>query len=456
MAWRQRIYALMPWRVREWLVAAEALRQNYYRRYGDTEALRQAYAFERYAALTLAELRAWQLQRLQALVGFARTHCSFYANRLPEQVRSLGDLACIAVLTKADVRENYARLLARDAARQGLWRSVTSGSTGTPVHFAIGRDGVRIRFAVMDAYYALYGCRYGDRRVRLGGQWIAPASATRPPFWIYNRVYNQLHMSVYHMDDRTLPLYVEKLNEFQPLYITGFGHSLYVLGRYLAEHGGLAFAPRAVFTDAETLQAEQREFIERGFRAPSRDVYGLRETNWVAVHCSQHRYHALSLTSILEAVDPEGRPVRAGQVGRLVVTDLTQQAFPFIRYDTGDLGAVSEEECTCGWHSPLLESLEGRAADYVVTPRGRQVAIGLVAIARAGQHIVESQLVQTAADRLLIRLVPAEGFCDADAQPMVAAAHDLLGDDMHVTWEAVPAIDRAGRLKFRYVVRQFG
>jgi phenylacetate-CoA ligase len=449
--WKQTFFGLAPLPIKEWLVAAEALRLNSYRRYGDVEAVRREYAFAHYAAMTQDELRVKQLQCLQELASYARAHCTYYRERLPTRLDSLDDLRHIPLLRKADVRANFDAILADAGARSRILLDQTSGTTGSFMRFAASAEGVRAHFAVIDNYYASFGCDYGARRVRLGGHVFAPASRTRPPFWLYSRVDNQLYMSAYHMDAHTLPLYVAKLNAFRPVYITGLGHITYLLGHYLEEHGGLAFTPRGVFTDAEMLLPQQRETIERGFGVDCYDIYGTRETNWLAAQCVQHRYHTLPLSSILEVVDDAGRPLPAGQVGHIVVTDLTQKAFPFIRYDTGDLGALAAEECPCGWHSRVLDLIEGRTDDYILTPRGRKV-IPLARVIWAAQHVIESQVVQTHPDRVLLRVVPETGFVPEDMRLAVVKAHELLGDEMRVDWEAVPAIPRQGT-KFKWIVR---
>ena len=451
--WQQRLYALAPWKVKEWLVAAEALRLNRYRRYGDYEAIRREYAFSRYQELSQEDLRQWQLERLSSLVSYAREHCAFYRDRLPERIETLDELRLIPVLHKADVREHSTSIPATDFPRNQLWHDLTSGTTGSPLLFAIGRDGVRIRFAVMDEYFAFFGCQYGDRRARFGGQWIVPPSRKTPSFWVYNRVENQLHMSVYHLDKSTLPLYIQKLNQFQPVYMTGYAHVSYLLGQYLCEHGGLTFSPRAVFTDAEQLLPEYRRTIEQGFGASCYDIYGIRELNWIAVECPRQRYHSLQLSSILEVVDDHGQPLSAGQAGHILVTDLTQQAFPFIRYDTGDIGSLSPEGCDCGWHSVVLQKFEGRVEDLIITPRGRKVTC-LVRIPWAGRNITESQIVQTHPDRVVIRVVPAKGFLPGDMQDMLAVTRELLGEDMRVDWEVVKSIPRTSRGKFKHIVRE--
>jgi phenylacetate-CoA ligase len=453
-SWNQLLYDRAPWAIRELLVALEARRRNRYRRWGDYEACKRAHRFEQYALLTPAEQREVQALRLARLLAEARSRSGFYRQRIPEACSGVSALGDVPVLTKADVREHAQRIVDPGYPEGHLWRGVTSGSTGTPLHFQVGREGIRARTAVQDNYYESRGCRYGEPRVRFGGSRIVPADVRTPPFWIYNRPDNQLQMSAYHIDRQSLPHYVRKLEEFGPRYVTGYAHAIYQVGRCLDEAGGLGSPPRALFTDSEGLPPEYREVVERGFRAPSYDVYGLGEVGWVAVQCRQYRYHVLDLTCVLEVVDEAGRQLPPGAPGRLVVTDLTQSAFPYIRYDTGDVGSLAPEACDCGMQSRVLERIEGRSDDLILTPGGRSVG-RLSHVTKPGRGILESQIAQTGPDRVVIRVVPAPGFDPGSMEDVLRVAHALLGEDMRVDWELVESIPRTKLHKFKHVVREF-
>lgn len=451
--WQQDLYNKVPWALKELLVALEADRRNRYRRYGDYAAVRDQYGFRHYMGKPSGAVRAEQERRLTELVRRARAVSPFHRARLSDAAERLDGLVHAPVMTKADVRDRHQDILDAAYPVKALWSGLTSGSTGTPLKFPVAREGIRARYAIQDNYYELHGCRYGERRARFGGAKVVPVDASRPPFWILNRRDNQLQMSAYHIDQNTLPEYVRKLDEFAPRYVTGYGHAQYQVAAYLAATRPLRQAPRAVFTDSEGVDSDQREVIERGFGAPCYDVYGLGEAGWVAVQCAQRRYHVLELSCVLEAVDEGGRPVRDGDPGRLVVTDLTQAAFPYIRYDTGDIGSVARQACACGLTSLVLSSIEGRADDLVYTPRGRRVG-RLSHVTKPGRGILESQIAQTAADRIVIRVVPTPNFDPASMTAVVTVARELLGDEMRVDWETVDSIPRTSRHKFKHVVRE--
>lgn len=450
--WQQRLYNVAPWVVREWLVAAEARRRNGFRRYGDYSAVRRQYSFDVYRNSSRAEIARVQQERLLAVVAAAQRQSPFYGSRLPE--RAVDRWSATPLLRKIDVRENVGRIADPSYPEREVWRGLTSGSTGTPLAFPVGREGIRARYAIQDNYYALHGCGYGQRRVRFGGVKIVPVSTTKPPFWIHNRPDNQLQMSAYHIDSATLAHYKRKLNQFKPVYVTGYAHAQYQVAQYLVETGPLTKAPRALFTDSEGAPIEHRQVIEAGFGAPCYDVYGLGEVGWVAAQCERRNYHILELSCLVETVNDAGEPVAPGELGRIVVTDLTQTYFPYIRYDTGDVGAIEEGECSCGLRTRILAGIEGRSDELIVTPRGRRIG-RLSHVTKPGRGIRESQIVQTHADRIVIRIVAAPDFDPASMPAVVTVAHELLGAEMRVDWELVQAIPRTARHKFRHVVREW-
>src|SRR5258707_1233614 len=119
----------------------------------------------------------------------------------------------------------------------------------------------------------------------------------------------------------------------------------------------------------------QRRAIERAFGCPVTNRYGCEEVSLIACECERHGGLHVNADGIyLEVVRTDGTPAEPGEAGSLLVTDLVNRAMPLLCYQVGDVGALSERRCACGRGLPLLDRLEGREADYVVTPRGQLVS----------------------------------------------------------------------------------
>jgi phenylacetate-CoA ligase len=171
-----------------------------------------------------------------------------------------------------------------------------------------------------------------------------------------------------------------------------FGYGLFTggLGFHMgAERAGCLVVPtssgvtqrqvmrlRAGFFGAEPWTDGMRGEIERGLGLEAFDNYGLTELGGpgVAVECHRHdglhvfedHYHA-------EVIDPgTGRPLPAGRPGELVLTSLTREASPVIRYRTRDRTVLVDEPCACGSPFRRMRKIHGRTDDMLVV-RGENV-----------------------------------------------------------------------------------
>ena len=93
----------------------------------------------------------------------------------------------------------------------------------------------------------------------------------------------------------------------------------------------------------------------------------------MAAECEAHTgLHVLADVRYLEFLR-EGQPVQNGDFGEIIVTDLTNYAMPFIRYQTSDLGRPQSQSCVCGRGFPLIQEITGRSSDVLSAPNGRYV-----------------------------------------------------------------------------------
>jgi phenylacetate-CoA ligase len=138
-----------------------------------------------------------------------------------------------------------------------------------------------------------------------------------------------------------------------------------------------------------------RDAIEALFGLRAIDVYGLSEIvgPGVAGECTEARngLHIAEDHFLPEIVDPAtGEPLPDGREGELVLTTLTKEALPLVRYRTGDLTALDRAPCACGRTSVRMRRLTGRADDMLVVKGVNvypsQVEAALLAVADLAPH----------------------------------------------------------------------
>src|SRR5262249_8028755 len=139
-------------------------------------------------------------------------------------------------------------------------------------------------------------------------------------------------------------------------------------------HGPSGYRPRGIITSAMVLHNWQRRVIEEVFACRVTNRYGCEEVSLIACECERHEGLHVNADNLLVEVLRDGRPAAPGEPGSVVVTDLSNRAMPLLRYQVGDVAVATDRLCPCGRGLPLLERIEGREADYVVTPSGRLIS----------------------------------------------------------------------------------
>src|SRR5699024_828309 len=126
-----------------------------------------------------------------------------------------------------------------------------------------------------------------------------------------------------------------------------------------------------VVIGAEPFTDPMRAEIEQALDVTAIDVYGLSEVMGpgVAIECAdaQDGLHVWEDHFYPEVVDPQtGEPVETGEEGELVITSLTKDALPVLRYRTGDITHLYEEECSCGRTAVRMGNITGRTDDLLI------------------------------------------------------------------------------------------
>ncbi len=391
----------------------------------------------------------WLAQRWRGVLA-ASERASWY----PERAGSAGvhELASWPVLTKDQLRRHGEEMVIHPRPRF-MHADHSSGTTGTPVTIWSSHRTLVAWYALAEARWRQWhGVDRRDRWGILGGQLVAPPDARRPPYWVWNAPMHQLYLSSYHLSARTAADYGRAIDRARLTYILGYPSALHELARSLRAVGYQPRGLRVVITNAEPLFDHQRQLIGEVFGCPVRDTYGMAEMAAAASECGAGRLHLWPEVGIVEVLDDDDRPLPAGTTGRLVCTSLINPDMPLIRYDTGDMGSLAPEgtACGCGRTLPVLQSVEGRRDDLVVTADGRLVG-RLDPVFKADLPLRRAQIRQEAVGRFRVLVEPDAGYDDAVAASIAARLRDRVGP-AEVEVEVVDEIPRSASGKFRAVV----
>jgi phenylacetate-CoA ligase len=365
---------------------------------------------------------------LGRLLDTAAEHVPAYRGRIPAGGDPFERLAAIEPLHRQRVREHEDEFLDSRLRKRRLFKDKTSGSTGTSLTIYWDRPSVQHLMAAFEARVRNPVMVGKDTpRSMLGGRAVVKGATKSPPFWRYNRRWQQLYLSSYHVSNANAPGYIEAIRKHRSVWLTGYGSAIAALAEAAMERGVDPLPLRGVVVSGDTLQPGMRASIEKFFQCRCYDSYGQVEGVAMAMECEHGRLHVVPEVGIVEILRDDGTAAAPGEVGELVGTTLCNMAMPLLRYRTGDEAAMAvDQSCACGAETPIIEALEGRTDDYLVTLDGRRIGRLSTAMKRSPSiHSAQLRQHRPGHARLLVR--PTATYKPEDAEAVKADILERIG-----------------------------
>ncbi|MPQ56035.1 glycosyltransferase [Duganella sp. FT27W] len=404
------------------------------------------------------DLEALQLRRLQDLLRHAGEHSPYYRQVFtqrgfdPGKVQHRRDLRCLPILRKADINDHRKDFCTRDSGT--LQSMTTGGSSGEPLIFHVGKARVSHDVAAKWRATRWWGVDIGDREAVM---WGSPIELKAQDYWRAwrDRLLRTRLLPAFDLSPARLDTYLASLRRQRPAMLFGYPSVMCLLARHARQRRVRLddLGIKVVFATAERLYEEQRALLAAAFGAPVANGYGGRDAGFLAHECPEGGLHIAAEDIIIEIVDQQGQPVPDGDSGAIVVTHLASADFPFIRYATGDIGALDTRACPCGRGLPLLKSIEGRTTDFVVARDGTVMhGLALIYILRDLAQIRAFKIIQESVVRTRILVVATPQLPLSLKQDIAAKFHARLGAGVEIVIEPVNAIPAEASGKHRYVV----
>lgn len=409
------------------------------------------------AAPQLAEIQA---QRLQAIVAHAYANVPFYRERMdaagipPGAVHRGADLVGLPVLTKRDIQDHGANMLAKNVAEADRVRNQTGGSTGSPVQFYVDKRRFGTRLATAYRTDAWAGLHPGDWHAYLWGARMDLMPA--PSLWNTLRthlLYRRIELNTSSIGEADWQHFLAQLRKYRPQVFVAYAQAAVLFANHVRERGITDIKFRSVIATAEVCSAEDRALIESVFGAKVFNRYGCREVSTIAAECEQHAgLHVSAETLLVEVVADDSTPPG---MGKIVVTDLLNRSMPLIRYEIGDVGAWADgPPCPCGRGLPRLQSLAGRLTDFLTMRDGRKLSgVALLTWVFAQMDEVRQvQFIQHAPGDLTLRYVRGPAYNAATEQHLRDRLAPYFKDQAQLAFEPVDMIAKEASGKFRFIL----
>ena len=407
------------------------------------------------------KLSDFQFKALKKLLSHAFENTKFYreifeeAGFNPSTMKDPTEIKKIPTLSKKDIRDNVDSLLAYNYDKDDIHSAETGGTTGVKMKFYRDNACLSPKEAALYRYEKWTGWDFGEKS---GIVWTAQQDYVG--HWTFkSKLKNalslrQLVLPAAIMDDASIADYVNRLIIKRPTMIRAFVSPIYEVAKYIKYKGIDNIKLKGIITTGEPLYRHQREVIAEAFNCDVFDSYRSREAGPIAQECECHNGMHINAESLyIEIVPQSGANSLVGGIGEIVVTDLLNYGMPLIRYRMGDVGMLSEENCSCGRGLPLLKNIAGRTADILYTPDKKRITAGslvLYLVDEAPGLLGQVQIIQDKLDHLIIRMTndppPSKEIVDYQKKTIKR----LFGAQMGVSFEQVNEIplERSGKYMF--------
>ena len=423
--------------------------------------------------MTMWDARAESLPReeleRQTLEGLRKTLSHALANpawrrRLagaePGDIRTTADWSRLPFLTKDELREAYPFGLACVEPARVVRIHMSSGTTGNPVVNPYTRADVEQWANVMARCYTAAG---------VGARDVIQITAS---FGLFTGGFG-LHYGAERIGATIIPsgagrtsLQLQVMRDLGATVLTGIStYPLRILEVAREEQFDLdSLRLRVAILGAEMWSDDLRRLIERELRVATFDIVGMTETGGpgLGIDCQARAgIHVWEDHYFCEVVDPEtGRPRADGEEGELVVSTLTREGLPLIRYRTRDLTrVVSRAPCGCGRTHLRLDRLRGRTDDMVIF-RGvnfypRQIESLLLKQPGVGhEYQIVLDRAPAGSDRLVLLVEAREGFAETGLPRLRQELREVLNLSPEITLLAPGALPRPPGKAVRVVDRR--
>lgn len=405
-------------------------------------------------------LVAYQWELFTKLIRHAYDHVPYYRELLhthdlkPELIKDWSDFAKIPFLTKKIATENKDRIKAENIPDRRFISNSTSGSTGINFQFYSDRDAFPHKKALQMRLDKSMGMGVADREATIWGAHWDVRYAKKIITRVKRVIKNKMILSGYHLTEEDMSKYFRLIKAFDAQFLHGYPSTLHLFASFL-ERQGYTLQVKGVRSAGETLYDFQREVIERVFQAKVFNFYGCREVGMIAQESEYHDgLYVQAENVILEVVDEQGKPVLDTE-GEIVVTDLHNYAWPFIRYRIGDRGILSSSAEQNGLGLPLLKKLVGRTFDLVRFPNGNTVGGTFwTLLLRSEKGIELFQVIQKSIDLIIINIVPNKEFNENIYDKLRNKIREYSGMNVEIKINLVDSIPVTKGGKLRFVISE--
>ncbi|WP_047549335.1 phenylacetate--CoA ligase family protein [Psychroserpens sp. Hel_I_66] len=318
------------------------------------------------------EFKTFLDKKRAEIVNYHLKNTAFYQS-LARQADSK-DWESIPVMTKKDLQQPLEKRLSAGFNVKDVYINKTSGSSGDPFIFAKDKFCHAMTWAVIQNRFSWFGLDFNtSKQGRFYGIPLDKKGYYKERF--KDRLSKRYRFSVFDLSDDAFEKTLQKFRSTAFDYINGYTSSIVQFAKFLERKSicliSVCPSLKACVVTSEMLFENDKVLMQHQFGVPVINEYGASELDLIAFQNPNNDWQLNSETLFIEILDDDDKVLSHGTEGRIVITSLYNKAHPFIRYDIGDIGVISQNSTL---QKPILEKLVGRTNDIAILPSGRKAA----------------------------------------------------------------------------------
>ena len=302
--------------------------------------------------LPAEELDVIRQQQLDHLFDIAKSSTGYYA-----QFENYDE---VPTLTKQIMKERPDDFLS-SAYKGKVFKKFTGGTSGTPFPYQTSALAQSHLWAGLILSWESCGYEFGDQVAFIAGSALIKVDAKHKVFY---KLLNVDKYPVAAMDESIMAAHLNKIRDNDTKLIYGYAMSINLIADFMLENNIPPIeSMKGIVCTSEVLTDKMRVNIEKAFNVKVYNQYGCNEAGLSGFECEKGNMHLITSRCMYE-ID---------EYGVLLSTDLANDAYIFMKYNTGDIVKLSDEKCSCGRNYPVISKIEGRGNEMLVDQRNKVI-----------------------------------------------------------------------------------
>jgi phenylacetate-CoA ligase len=373
----------------------------------------------------------------------------------PGDTKTLDNINRLPVIDRNVVIENLSDMCTKNVKGRDVDFGSTGGTSGAPLHFYLSAKRHSVEYAYLTTSWERVGYRLGMPMAVLRGRTVQAArDGLRHE---YDPILRHHYYSSFHMSDEDMARYLEHIATIGLCFLHVYPSTIAALARFILRNNADTLKNiKGIIAESEIVYPEQQQMVERVFGCRYFSCYGQSERLVLATGCEKSDdYHVWPTYGFFELLDDKGNPVATpGQRGEIVGTGFINTVMPFIRYRTGDWATYVGGRCeACGREHTLIRDIRGhRTQEVLIAADDSEISwTALNMHDDTFMHVRQFQFFQETPGQAVLRIVPADGFGEDDAERIHRNLGRKLDRQLAFTIELTEAIPLSARGKAIYV-----